>query len=70
MNPPFHAGGADDVGLGRAFLERARAVLRQGGVLWMVANRHLPYEADLAALFAKVEAVKETGRFKVIRATA
>lgn len=70
MNPPFHAGGADDVGLGRAFLQCARGVLRKGGVLWMVANRHLPYEAELAGLFAKVEAVRETGRFKIVRATA
>lgn len=70
MNPPFHSGGADDVGLGRAFLQRAREVLRPGGVLWMVANRHLPYEAELAALFSKTEAVKETGRFKVVKAAA
>lgn len=70
MNPPFHSGGADDVGLGRAFLQQARKVLRPGGVLWLVANRHLPYEAELAALFAKVEAVKESARFKVVRATA
>lgn len=70
MNPPFHSAGADDVGLGRAFLQRARAVLRAGGVLWLVANRHLPYEADLAALFAKVEPLRETGRFKVARAVA
>ncbi len=70
MNPPFHAGGADDVGLGRAFLQRAREILRPGGLLWMVANRHLPYEAELATLFSKVEAVKEIARFKVMRATA
>ena len=70
MNPPFHSGGADDVGLGRTFLQRARAVLRPGGALWMVANRHLPYEAELSELFSKMEAVKETGRFKVVKATA
>ena len=70
MNPPFHSGGADDVGLGRIFLKRARDVLRPGGVLWMVANRHLPYEAELAALFAKVEAARESPRFKIVRATA
>ena len=70
MNPPFHSGGADDVALGRAFLQQARKVLRAGGVLWMVANRHLPYEAELGALFSKVEPVTASARFKVIRAIA
>ncbi len=70
MNPPFHAGGADDVGLGRLFLQRARQMLRRGGVLWMVANRHLPYEAELGTLFGKVEAVAESARFKIVKATA
>jgi len=70
MNPPFHSGGADDVGLGRAFLQQARKALRSGGTLWMVANRHLPYEAELATLFAKIEPVTESTRFKVMRALA
>ena len=70
MNPPFHSGGQDDVALGRLFLRRAREALRVGGALWMVANRHLPYEAELAALFAKVEPVAQAARFKVLRAVA
>jgi 16S rRNA (guanine1207-N2)-methyltransferase len=68
MNPPFHAGGQDDVGLGRQFLARARDLLRPGGQLFMVANRHLPYEAELAGLFGQVEAVAQSARFKVVRA--
>ncbi len=70
MNPPFHSGGADDVGLGRAFLQQARAVLRPGGLLWMVANRHLPYETELAGLFSTSETIAQNARFKVIRAVA
>jgi 16S rRNA (guanine1207-N2)-methyltransferase len=70
MNPPFHSGGADDVALGRAFVQQARKVLRPGGELWMVANRHLPYEAELTQLFAGVETVAQTARFKILRATA
>jgi 16S rRNA (guanine1207-N2)-methyltransferase len=70
MNPPFHSGGADDVALGRGFLQQARKVLRPGGVLWMVANRHLPYEAELASLFSNVDEVTKSARFKVVRATA
>lgn len=70
MNPPFHSAGADDVALGRTFLQQARRVLRAGGVLWMVANRHLPYEADLAQLFGKVETFTHTARFKILRLTS
>jgi 16S rRNA (guanine1207-N2)-methyltransferase len=68
MNPPFHSGGADDVALGRAFVQQARKVLRPGGELWMVANRHLPYEAELALLFSKVDEMTKSARFKVVRA--
>jgi 16S rRNA (guanine1207-N2)-methyltransferase len=70
MNPPFHAGGRDDPGLGRAFIAAARAALRPGGVLWMVANRHLPYEAELAARFATLEVRAQSPRFKIVRARA
>ena len=34
----------------------------------MVANRHLPYEAELAADFAQVDEVAGTSGFKVIHA--
>ncbi|MBO9579803.1 MAG: class I SAM-dependent methyltransferase [Sphingobium sp.] len=70
MNPPFHSAGADDVALGRAFLQQARQALKAGGALWMVANRHLPYEAELASLFSNVAAVTESARFKVVQAIA
>jgi 16S rRNA (guanine1207-N2)-methyltransferase len=47
MNPPFHAGQATHVDLGRAFLKTAAAALRRGGKFYLVANRQLPYEAVL-----------------------
>lgn len=67
-NPPFHQGRADLPELGRAFIASAAAALRPGGRLWMVANRHLPYEATLAALFARVCTVTVENGFKVIEA--
>jgi len=70
MNPPFHDGGAEDKALGQSFIRAARASLRKGGVLWMVANRHLPYEAVLAEAFAKVTARADRGGFKVLEARA
>lgn len=67
-NPPFHDGAAEDRELGRAFIRCAATALRKGGVLWLVANRHLPYEAVLASLFARVDVRAEEGGYKVFEA--
>ena len=42
--------------------------LKPGGRLWLVANRHLPYEQVLNASFGDVRAVAERDGFKVIAA--
>jgi 16S rRNA (guanine1207-N2)-methyltransferase len=70
MNPPFHDQGVEARRLGLAFIRRARQVLRQGGALWLVANRHLPYEAALRELFAQVTPRGEDGGFKIYEARA
>jgi 16S rRNA (guanine1207-N2)-methyltransferase len=69
MNPPFHDGGAEDRALGAAFIAQAASVLRHGGKLLMVANRHLPYERPLADSFgAKVKLLAEEGGYKLYEA--
>lgn len=68
-NPPFHASRAADPDLGRGFIRKAAALLRPGGVFWLVANRQLPYEDELSQSFQHFEAVEETHHFKIIRAT-
>ena len=68
MNPPFHTGRAAEPGLGRAFIETAARVLKPHGALWMVANRHLPYEDTLTTQFTKVVDLDGDARFKLVRA--
>ncbi len=68
MNPPFHDGGAEDKGLGLAFISAAAKALRKGGVLYLVANRHLPYEAGLTARFTKVTVMTEAQGYKLFEA--
>ena len=68
MNPPFHNGREADPALGQAFVRAAHRGLAPDGVLWMVANRHLPYEPLLRALFRVVEEVAGDGAFRVSRA--
>lgn len=67
-NPPFHAGKAADPDLGRAFIARASEALVRGGTLLLVANRHLPYESEIDARFARRRVVAEDAAFKVIEA--
>ena len=69
MNPPFHDGRDADPGLGAAFIAAAARMLTGAGRLWMVANRHLPYEAELARHFAQAAEIGGDSRFKVIEAT-
>lgn len=69
MNPPFHDGRTANPRLGAEFIRAAAKMLTGSGVLWMVANRHLPYEPVLKAAFREVAEVAGTGAFKVIRAS-
>ncbi|MEQ9506334.1 MAG: methyltransferase [Hyphomonas sp.] len=68
MNPPFHTGRADNSALGRGFIRAAARTLKPGGTLWLVANRHLPYEAELASCFKAHEMLEDEAGYKVIRA--
>jgi 16S rRNA (guanine1207-N2)-methyltransferase len=67
-NPPFHAGRAAEPELGAAFIAAAARILKPSGRLLMVANRQLPYEAPLAAAFARWEKLSEDAAFKVLAA--
>ena len=68
-NPPFHAqGSADRPDIGRRFIAAAAEALKPGGRLWLVANRHLPYESVLDANFGSVRLVAQRDGFKVVEA--
>lgn len=69
MNPPFHDGRVADPRIGGDFIAAAARLLTGAGRLWMVANRHLPYETVLAQHFAQVTELRGDNRFKVIEAT-
>jgi 16S rRNA (guanine1207-N2)-methyltransferase len=70
MNPPFHNGGAEDKSLGQIFIKTAAGLLRKGGRLYCVANRHLPYEAVLKEHFRRVDVLADRDGFKIFEALA
>lgn len=69
MNPPFHDGRSADPGLGAGFIRAAAGLLTGAGRLWMVANRHLPYEAALRECFGDVTELGGDSRFKILTAS-
>ncbi len=69
MNPPFHTSRTADPQIGRDFIAAAARMLAPSGQLWMVANRHLPYEATLDANFVQVAEVAGDNRFKILQAS-
>ena len=69
-NPPFHAEDrVDRPELGRRFIQVAGAALRPGGKFYMVANRHLPYEETLGAVFRSVRLLADARGFKAYEAS-
>ncbi|MEP7030704.1 MAG: class I SAM-dependent methyltransferase [Pseudolabrys sp.] len=68
MNAPFHDGGSEDKMLALRFVKRAAEALRKGGTCWLVANRHLPYEAEMQPLFKRVDLKTQTGSYKIYEA--
>ena len=68
-NPPFHTSREGDPDLGRGFIATAARILKPRGTFYMVANRHLPYEATLQSKFGQVEELNGSGAFKVFKAT-
>lgn len=69
-NPPFHTQSrADRPDIGRRFISVAAEALNPGGCLWLVANRHLPYEEVLTSSFGHTRIVAQQDGFKIVVAT-
>lgn len=66
MNPPFHTGKNQVTALGQEFMRQGMAMLKSGGRLFAVANRHLPYEKTVPGLRVALE----RDGFKILTGTA
>ncbi|ARZ72075.1 methyltransferase [Streptomyces sp. HU2014] len=67
-NPPFHTHQATTDATAWRMFEGAREVLRPGGELWVVGNRHLGYHVRLRRLFGHSEVVASDPKFVILRA--
>ncbi|MFI1393966.1 methyltransferase [Streptomyces sp. NPDC020681] len=67
-NPPFHSHRATTDTTARRMFGGARRVLRPGGELWVIGNRHLGYHVRLRRLFGNCEVVASDAKFVVLKA--
>lgn len=65
-NPPFHQGTNTDYAFAEQLFADAKQQLVSGGQLWIVANRHLPYEDWAKQQFEQVEVMTQEQGFKLI----
>jgi 16S rRNA (guanine1207-N2)-methyltransferase len=67
-NPPFHSHQSTTDATAWRMFTGARRVLRPGGELWVIGNRHLGYHLKLRRLFGNSELVASDAKFVVLRA--
>ncbi len=67
-NPPFHQqhSVADTIAL--SMFKQSTRVLRAGGELWVIGNRHLGYHKKLRRWFDRVELVASNPKFVILKA--
>ena len=68
-NPPFHQGAAVDTSPALAMFEAAGRLLRPGGQLWTVFNRHLGYVPALRRLVGPTRVVAAAPKFVITQTT-
>ncbi|MFF7986797.1 methyltransferase [Streptomyces sp. NPDC007901] len=67
-NPPFHSHQATTDATAWRMFSGAKRVLRPGGELWVVGNRHLGYHVPLRRLFGNSRLVAGDPKFVVLKA--
>lgn len=69
VNPPFHSGHALTDAIAWDMFVQSRRVLRPGGDLWVVGNRHLGYHVKLKRVFGNAAVVASNPQFVLLRST-
>jgi len=69
-NPPFHQQNTvgDQIAVG--LFKQSRRVLRKGGELWVIGNRHLDYHSYLDRLFGAYSIIASNSKFVIVKAVS
>ncbi|MEE9346096.1 MAG: methyltransferase [Methylococcales bacterium] len=67
-NPPFHIQNAISGDVARRMFSESKKVLKKGGELWVIGNRHLTYHKQLLSLFGHYTVIASNRKFVILKA--
>jgi 16S rRNA (guanine1207-N2)-methyltransferase len=67
-NPPFHQQNTVGDQVAVSMFKQSQRVLRKGGELWVIGNRHLDYHRYLSRLFGSHTVIAANSKFIVVKA--
>ena len=67
-NPPFHQQNMIGDQIAISLFKQSRRVLRKGGELWVIGNRHLGYHSTLNRLFGTHTLIASNSKFIIVKA--
>ncbi len=67
-NPPFHQQYVIGDAIAWQMFKDSKRVLKKGGVLWIVGNRHLGYHLKLKKIFGNHKVIATNNKFVIIKA--
>ncbi len=68
-NPPFHQQNTVGDQIAVSLFKQSKRVLRKGGELWVIGNRHLDYHSYLGRLFGAHSVIAANSKFVIVKAT-
>ena len=66
-NPPFHQQNTVGDQIANSMIKDSRRVLKAGGELWLVGNRHLNYHLSLNRLFGNHNVIASNKKFVILK---
>lgn len=67
-NPPFHQQNTVGDQIAVSLFKQSKRVLRKGGELWVIGNRHLDYHSYLNRLFGAHSIIASNSKFVIVKA--
>ena len=64
-NPPFHQQNTVGNQIALSMFKQSQRVLRKGGKLWVIGNRHLAYHIDLKKIFKEYNEIASNAKFVI-----